>query len=392
MRRFVISPAPGLYYGKDIILELPDLIAENGIRKIALITGKSSFPGTENWKKFTDYLKRKGIEYIHFSASGENDPVAIDRIVASLSGEAVDAVIAVGGGTVLDAGKAVSAMLCMEGSITDYLEGVGTKTPTGAKLPFYAVPTTSGTGSEATKNAVISRIGPGGFKKSLRHNKYIPEAAFLDPALITSCPQDITAASGLDAITQLIEAYVSTGHNKYTDALAVEGLRFAGKSFPWTIEEGTDVEARGSMALAAYLSGIALANAGLGVIHGAASTLGAMHKIPHGVVCGTLLGAATERIIEKLSSSEEGWNNSALKRYAGAGVALNGKDAGSIEDNCMALVNRLHKWIKKYAIKRLGDYGFTKQELKSAAGRVSLKNTPVKLDQKEIELILVSRL
>ncbi len=392
MKRFVINPTPGLYYGKDIILELPDFIAEKGFGKIALITGKSSFFRSESWKVLTDTLKRKGIQYIHFTASGENDPGAIDRIVASLSGEGIDAVTAVGGGTVIDAGKAVSAMLCMEGSITDYLEGVGTKAPTGAKLPFIAVPTTSGTGSEATKNAVISKIGPGGFKKSLRHNNYIPEAAFLDPALITGCPQDITAASGLDAITQLIEAYVSTGSNKYTDALAIEGLRFAGKSFPWTIEEGSDIEARGSMALAAYLSGVALANAGLGVIHGAASTLGAMHQIPHGVVCGTLLGAATERIIEKVSSGEEGWNNSTLKRYATSGIALNGKDAGSIEDNCQSLVSRLNKWIKRYGIKRLGEYGFTKEELKRAAGSVSPKNTPVELDTKEIELILLSRL
>lgn len=391
MKRYVIGPTPKLYYGSGMLFELPGLLKERNHLSIALITGESSLINTEHWGKYLKVLSDLGITYNYFTASGENDPDSIDDIVNELRKNPPEAVVSIGGGTVIDAGKAVSAMLCMEGSVRDYLEGVGTRTPDGSKLPFFAVPTTSGTGSEATKNAVVSSVGPGGFKKSLRHDNYIPDAAFLDPSLITTCPPDVTAASGLDAITQLLESYVSTESNKYTDSVAIEGLKYAGKSFPWAVEEGNDIEARGSMAFAAYLSGIALANAGLGVIHGAASTLGAMHRIPHGVVCGTLLGKTTERIIEKISSNE-GWRSSVLKRYSKAGAALNGKDTGDIEENCLGLVKRLNKWIDKYNIKRLGDYGFTREELKKAAGDISLKNTPVELSRKEIELVLLSRL
>ncbi len=390
MKSFVCSSTPRLHYGEGVFLSLPKELSGRLYRSIAVITGRSSLLQTKSWKIFTGRLDEQHIHFEHCVASGENDPDSIDAIVEELKGKEVDAVVAVGGGTVLDAGKAVAAMLCMDGSITDYLEEVGSKKPTGERKPLFCVPTTSGTGSEATKNAVISKIGPGGFKKSLRHENYIPDAAFLDPELVTSCPPSVTAASGLDAITQLIEAYVSTGANKYTDSIALEGLKFAGKSFPWAVEEGEDVEARGSMAFAAYLSGIALANAGLGVVHGAASVLGALHPIPHGVVCGTLVGKASERIIEKISSAS-GWDVSSLKRYSRAGIALNGKDAGSIEDNCLGLVDRLNRWTEKYDIKRLGAYGFKKGELKAAAGRISLKNTPCELSAREVELILLAR-
>jgi len=390
-KHFVCSPTPKLHYGPGVFLQIPDILKEKNFKRIVLITGKSSLLKTEGWKKFAVLLKESGIEYFHHTAGGENDPDMIDSIVASVLDKDPEAVVAVGGGTVLDAGKAVSAMICMEGSIVDYLEEVGFKKPDGRSLPLFAVPTTSGTGSEATKNAVISRIGPGGFKKSLRHENYIPKEAFLDPLLITTCPPSVTAPSGLDAITQLIEAYVSTEANKYTDSVALEGLKYAGKSFPWAVEEGEDIEARGAMAFASYMSGIALANAGLGVVHGAASVLGSMHSIPHGVVCGTLIGEATSRIIEKIRN-ESGWDSSALKRYSRAGIALNGKDTGSIEENCNDLVERLNKWIKKYGIKRLGDYGFTAEEIKEAAGKISLKNTPCELSVEEVELILHSRI
>jgi len=391
MKPFICSTTPKLYYGEGVFLSLPDELAGKSFHSIVIITGKYSLVKTGNWKVFTNRLHKLKISFNHFTASGENDPDTIDTIVHELHSKAVDAVVAIGGGTVLDAGKAIAALLCMDGSIADYLEDVGNKTPTGERKPLFCVPTTSGTGSEATKNSVISKIGPSGFKKSLRHENYIPDCVFLDPALTVTCPPETTAASGLDAITQLIEAYVSTGANKYTDPLALEGLKFAGKSFPWAVEEGNDVEARGSMAFAAYLSGIALANAGLGVVHGAASVLGALHHIPHGVVCGTLVGKATERIIEKISSSS-GWDNAVLKRYSRAGIALNGRDEGSIEDNCTGLVKRLNRWIEKYEIKRLGDYGFIKEELIKASGNISLKNTPVELTGKEIELLLLARL
>ena len=180
-------------------------------------------------------------------------------------------------------------MLPLSDGIINYLEGVELNPP-GSTVSFIAVPTTAGTGSEATKNAVISSIGESGFKKSLRHDNFIPDIAVIDPQLMLSCPETLTAACGLDAIAQLLESYVSSKSNPITDALAFDALTKAIPAFEVAVKDGhKNLEARASMAYGALISGITLANAGLGIVHGFASPIGGFFDIPHGVVCGTLL-------------------------------------------------------------------------------------------------------
>ena len=170
-------------------------------------------------------FEKEGIEYHLIPVPAEPSPDIIDHAVKRLYNEKIMLVAGIGGGSVLDAGKAISAMAYRSESVTEFLEGIGTKDHPGTRLPFIAVPTTSGTGSEATKNSVISQIGKDGFKRSLRHDNFVPDIALIDPELTLQCPQNITAASGMDCFTQLTEAYLSDKSNEYTDALAMEGLK-----------------------------------------------------------------------------------------------------------------------------------------------------------------------
>jgi alcohol dehydrogenase class IV len=258
-------------------------------------------------------------------------------------------------------------------------------------VPCIAVPTTAGTGAEATKNAVLSRVGASGFKKSLRHDHYVPDIAVVDPLLHRSCPPEVTAASGLDAVTQLLEGFVSTEANPVTDALARVGLQSAGRWLTIAVERGDDVEARSGMALAAYLSGVVLANAGLGIIHGLASPLGAKYPIAHGVVCGTLSASATEVVMERLREQGSEAAEGALTRYAEAGALLGGRERGSVPANCGALLDTLRSWISRFGIPSLGELGVEESELGDIVASSGLKNTPVRLGAADIRRILTRR-
>lgn len=320
----------------------------------------------------------------------EASSAVVDAIVDSVR-TAVDAVVAIGGGSALDTGKAVSAMLATDGSVEEYLEGVGTRTPPGAKVPFVAVPTTAGTGSEATKNAVLSRVGDGGYKKSLRHDAYVPDVAIVDPQLTLSCPRALTAASGLDAITQLIESYVSRDASPFTDTLALDGLAAAGRAFRRCVERGdADLEAREQMAYAAYLSGICLANAGVGTVHGLAGAAGAVVPVPHGAFCGLLLPGATAVGIERLRRQRDSLG--ALAKYAAAGVALTGGPAarptGSLEERLEALVRVLTDFAALSSLAPLRSYGLAEDGLAEIARAGGNKANPYEFTVEEREELL----
>jgi alcohol dehydrogenase class IV len=302
---FQFSSLPEILFGEGVRTELPGAVMKRGKRAL-LLTGSSSIHNSGHGDEIISGLKAAKLLLDHEIIAHEPSPALIDRIVDQYRGSGVDVVVAVGGGSVMDAGKAVSAMIPVEGSIRDYLEGVGEKKHPGDKIPFITMPTTSGTGSEMTKNAVISEVGEKGFKKSLRHDNFIPELAIIDPEMMLSCPAGLTAAAGMDAFSQLLESYVSIQANPMTDALALQGLKQIKKYLLRTYLEGEqNIEARAGMALAAMFSGITLSHAGLGLVHGFASPLGGFYHIPHGVACGSLMAPVFARTIDNLQENPD---------------------------------------------------------------------------------------
>lgn len=385
---FQFAPTPFLIFGTGKRAELPKLIKGFG-QGALVITGAESFRKSAIGNKLMTDLDR-AVEFCEFATvSGEPTPQMVDAIVSEYRGSAIDVVVAIGGGSVLDAGKAVSAMLTKTNSVENYLEGVGTQKPDGAKVPFIALPTTAGTGSETTKNAVISKIGEQGYKKSLRHDNYIPNIAIVDPELTLSCTREITAASGTDALTQLLEAYVSTKSSSFADSLAIDGLRCALRSLVKAWQNGNDLEARSDMAYAAMVSGIALANSGLGTVHGFASSIGGLYPIPHGVVCGTLMA---ECVAVNLSLLLENRNNPAFIKYANVGRMISDKTNQSDAYYCDLLVDTLRQWIELMQLPRLSSFGVRREDFSRIIENTDNKNNPVDLNKSDLLKILESRI
>ena len=391
---FNFARIPNIIFGSGKINELYGIVSNFG-NNILIITGHSSLKLSGKWNEITKQLKTHSIELNQVSVANEPSPALIDGIVNEMRYKNIDIVVSIGGGSVIDTGKAVSAMILKHDSVKNYLEGIGSKIHDGIKIPFRAIPTTSGTGSEATKNAVISEIGENGFKKSLRHNNFVPEYAIIDPELIIGSPPAITAACGMDAFTQLLESYVSTNSNPITDSLAYSGMKYLKDNIIAACSTGArDIHVRAAMAYASLISGITLANAGLGVVHGLASAIGAYFNIPHGVICGTLLAEATKINIEKLKN--QGLiSKLGLRKHAEIGALL--MDNYSVQDNetlkyCSYLIDTLESWTTDLNIKSLSEYGVRKEDIDKILDKTGLKNNPVKLDRDDIKRILLNRI
>jgi len=391
---FEFSSIPKIIFGTGKLSELYKIIPDFG-NNVLFVTGKSSLEKSGIWNNLSKNFDKLGIRRYRVSVSGEPSPKLIDEAASKYRNKQIDLVIGIGGGSVTDAGKAISAMIPHQNSIVNYLEGVGTKKPDGQKIPYIAIPTTSGTGSEATKNAVISKIGEEGFKKSLRHENYIPNIAIIDPELMISCPQSITGACGMDAFTQLLEAYVSTKANPITDALAYSGMKHVKDALiPASTNKSDDIGIRSEMAYGSLMSGIVLANAGLGIVHGLASPVGGFFDIPHGVVCGTLLAEVTRMNIGKLK--EKGLEGrAALKKHAQIGALLMGEDTmkeGRMAEYLDHLITTLDHWTTSLKIEKLSKYGVTEDDFERIIHKTSLKNNPVDLSKENIDQILKNRL
>ncbi|GAG62668.1 unnamed protein product, partial [marine sediment metagenome] len=356
---FNFARIPHIIFGPGKLSELFEIIPKFG-KNVLFVIGESSLKSSGKWDQIASELTHKSISYTKISIAGEPSPLLIDKSVQKFRSKSIELVIAIGGGSVTDAGKAISAMIHKTDSIKNYLEGIGTKVHDGNKIPFIAIPTTSGTGSEATKNAVISEVGPDGFKKSLRHDNLIPNVAIIDPELMISCPPSITAMCGMDAFTQLLESYVSSKRNPITNALAFSGLKFMSKNLMKVCSnESGDVKVRSAMAYGSLISGITIANAGLGIVHGLASPIGGFFDIPHGVVCGTLLSEATKMNIKRLQDNKL-IGRDVLRNYAQVGALIAGKnyiDEEKIDDYCSILTKSLDNWTSQLELDRLGKYG-----------------------------------
>ncbi len=393
MTPFTIARLPRIEFGAGALGKLPALARTYGMR-VLLVTGSHSFTDSVHWPTLQAGLATQGIHWEHLAVSGEPSPETVDEAVRRFHGQGIAAVVAIGGGSALDAGKAIAGLLPQGHSVMDYLEGVGPeRVYSGPGTPFIAVPTTAGTGSEASKNAVLSRQGADGFKKSFRDEQLVAEWAIVDPDLYATCPRELIAANGMDAFTQLLESFVSTRANAYTDALARDGLACVRDGLLAWHADTNDGAARARMAYAALLSGITLAQCGLGSVHGLASPLGAYFPIPHGVVCGTLVAAATEVNLKALLERVPG--NPALGKYAEVGAILTGKHYKNWENGWDALVKTLKDWTTRLALPRLSGYGVTVNDLaRIVAGSrgSSMRTNPVALTDEEIAAVIEARL
>jgi alcohol dehydrogenase class IV len=358
---FLFNRTPSLCFGPGCFRELAARTRPFG-SKILLITGRGSLAASGKKADLLRDFQNLDMTCRDYAVMAEPTPEIVDQAVRDFGAWSPEAVVAIGGGSVLDAGKAIAAMLPLAEPVQDYLEGVGSKRHPGKKIPFLAVPTTAGTGTEATKNASLRRLGQVGFKNS---------------------------ACGMDALAQLLEAYVSPQASPLTDALAESGLQAAGESLLTAYAQGDSLEARSGMAYAAFLSGVALANAGLGIIHSLASAIGGFFDIPHGVICGTLLAPGMRANIAKLKAMK---NESGLAKHARAWQALSGYQHESAHEDCEALTDLLESWSAEMNLPRLGTYGLEKNDLDRILAKAALRNNPVKLEQEEIREIVLARI
>lgn len=370
-----------ILFGAGISSEVGRLASEAG-RCALLVTGKTP----ERARPVVDSLLEHGVVAIPFAVRDEPTTEDVRRGVALAEAEGCDLVIGFGGGSPMDAAKAIAAILTNGGDPLDYMEVVGKGRPlTKPSSPCIAIPTTAGTGTEATRNAVITspehRV-----KVSLRALTILPTIAIVDPDLTRSMPPAVTASTGLDALTQIIEPFVSAKANPLTDALCRDGLVRISRSLRTAYRQGGDGEARLDMSLAALYGGMALANSSLGVVHGFAGVIGGMFRGPHGAICAALLAASVEANIRALSERQAA--SPMLTRYHEIGRILVG-DPGAQAADVAGWVRALCGDLR---VPPLSAYGVTREDfpviLEKSAVASSMKANPIALTRQEMEGIL----
>jgi alcohol dehydrogenase class IV len=378
--RFEFATAAQIVFGRGSVSELAERVAGLGCRPLVVTGSDPSRTGAP------DHLAARGLGVTSFRITAEPTTGVASEGVARAREGACDVVVGIGGGSVLDGAKAIAALLTNGGEPLDYLEVIGA----GRKIekpsaPFVAVPTTAGTGSEVTRNAVLAspehRV-----KVSLRSVSMLPRLALLDPVLTVSVPKAVTASTGLDALTQVLEPFVSNRANPVTDALCRDGLVRAARSLRRACEDGSDLDAREDMALASLYGGMALANARLGAVHGFAGPLGGMIAAPHGALCARLLPFVIAANVRALR--ERAPESPALERYAEVARIVTGRPDAAAEDGAAWAL----ELVEALSVPDLASYGLGVGDLADAVARArrasSMRGNPVELTEGELGRIL----
>ena len=375
--RFEFATATKIIFGADTLRETGAAARAFG-RRALVVTGrdvKRAGPLLEN-------LREAGVSAAVFFVAGEPELSTIEQGTALAKMESCELVIGFGGGSALDAAKAIAAMLANDGGLLDYVEIIGRgKALTKPSAPFIAIPTTAGTGSEVTRNAVLSSPEHK-LKVSLRSPLMLARVAIVDPELTRDLPPAPTASTGLDALTQLIEPFVCSRANPMTDGMCVEGIRRAGRSLRVAFADGKNNSAREDMAAASLFGGLALANAGLGAVHGFAGPIGGSFPAPHGAICAALLPhvmAANLRALRQRAPE-----SAALSRYSEVARLLTGDTGATADDG----VDWICKLVSDLQIPRLGKYGIREEHVADLAAKAanasSMKANPVALTPDEL--------
>lgn len=379
--RFEFATATRIVFGPEALSELGG-IAKGFGRRALVVTGRNP----ERAKRAIALLAESGVSSATFPVPGEPE---VQTIVTGtkLAREAqCDLVVSFGGGSALDAGKAIAAMLANQGELLDYLEVIGRgQSLKTQSVPFIAIPTTAGTGSEVTRNAVLASPAHR-VKVSLRSPLMLPRVALIDPHLTLDLPAAVTASTGLDALTQLLEPFVCSRPNPITDTLCREGMRRVARSLRTGFTDGHNAAAREDMALASLFGGLALANAGLGAVHGFAGPFGGMFPAPHGAVCAALLPHVTKGNLVALQQRRPG--DEPLRRYEEAARLLLGEPSAQAAN----LPGWLRQLVRDLRIPGLASYGLTEAHfpdlIEKAAHASSMKANPIALTREEMAAML----
>jgi len=378
---FSFTTSGRIIFGLGSITSIGEILKYFGNR-VFFIHGKSQ-PEPEI---ISNIIKKNKMEWEEFTVFNEPSVEVVDSAVKLARKVGCDCVIGFGGGAVIDTGKAVAAMVNNPGEVLDYLEIVGKGNPIqNPSKPYIAVPTTAGTGSEVTKNAVIS-VTQKKVKVSMRNTSMIPTIAVIDPELTYSVPPAITASTGMDAFTQVIEPYVSKLSNRMVDLFCVEGIKTAAKSLSQAYKEGQNAEARSNMSWVSLLGGLSLANAKLGAVHGFAGPIGGMFHASHGSICAALLPSVMKINIKALQ--EDNQRRDKLNRYKQIAEWVTGNKNASAEDGAN-WVAQLSDEMEIPSLRKIGikikDIPLIIEKSKNAS---SMKGNPIQLSDEELEEIL----